>query len=546
MDRILGFVPCVGLARTAITSTTSVGAADRGKTFDATSGTFAVNFAAAATLGSGFHVVVYNSGSGTVTLTANGAETIRSPAGAATTLALTQGLGVILCSTGSGLIVVANATSSGSSVTSSAIASALELVTASITNPTELNAIGTAVPDWRLVRTNIATSDQATLYRLDTNSASVSAPYIMASATAGLRWVAIAGRYTNQAINSVLGVTAANYQTSGTGFGFNATPSVTAPLSLAGSDTGAVLPFVSNNVSGTTALAGFSSVASGGNATDIGTTSPLYTGTGAIVGDTGFVRSSAGGGLTLAGLHASGGAVRIATGSGIDLRAYWAADGGLNFVGIPTASAPSVSLANEGAIYYDSTAQAFMQSSNGAAYAALGGGGGATTHQISPVTWFVDNATTPPNTGAGDYTVGVYFIPQREVTITGIRFYWASAGNETVNLKIWNSVDAAATATQSVVTAGVGYYTATFGSPYAVPANRVSVTHYATMRDNAGAIYTKTATANSASVLESPVCFCEPGVWFGTSSCYAAGDAQPTPGPTAERYPVEPVFDMTL
>lgn len=80
-------------------------------------------------------------------------------------------------------------------LTSEAIAEVLELVVAAAANPVELNALGTAVPDWRLARTNVAGSDEATLYRLDTSSDAVNAPYVMASATAGLRWVAIAGRY---------------------------------------------------------------------------------------------------------------------------------------------------------------------------------------------------------------------------------------------------------------------------------------------------------------------------------------------------------------
>lgn len=75
------------------------------------------------------------------------------------------------------------------------IAAALELPVADIANPTELNAIGTAVPDWRLVRSNVSGTDQATLYRLDASTEAVAAPYIMASATAGLRWIAIAGAY---------------------------------------------------------------------------------------------------------------------------------------------------------------------------------------------------------------------------------------------------------------------------------------------------------------------------------------------------------------
>jgi hypothetical protein len=92
--------------------------------------------------------------------------------------------------------------------TSGAIAGLISLITANIDNPTELNAVGTAVEDIRLVHENVAGSDRATLYRLDTSSDSVSAPYVMASATAGLRWVAIAGYAVNQAVKLAGGVTA--------------------------------------------------------------------------------------------------------------------------------------------------------------------------------------------------------------------------------------------------------------------------------------------------------------------------------------------------
>ena len=70
-----------------------------------------------------------------------------------------------------------------------------DLSVASAANPTELNAIGTVAGDLRLVHPTTATSDSATWYRLDASTDSVSAPYIMASATAGLRWIAIAGTY---------------------------------------------------------------------------------------------------------------------------------------------------------------------------------------------------------------------------------------------------------------------------------------------------------------------------------------------------------------
>lgn len=85
-------------------------------------------------------------------------------------------------------------------LTAPVLANMIELVTANIDNPTELNAIGTAVEDLRLVHENVAGADRATLYRLDTSNASVSAPWVMASAAAGLQWVAICGYACNQAV----------------------------------------------------------------------------------------------------------------------------------------------------------------------------------------------------------------------------------------------------------------------------------------------------------------------------------------------------------
>ncbi len=89
------------------------------------------------------------------------------------------------------------------------VAGATELTVSSLANPTELNSIGVAVPDWRLCKTVSAGTDDATLYRLDASSASVNAPYVMASVTAGLLWVAVAGRYANQSITTAGAITGA-------------------------------------------------------------------------------------------------------------------------------------------------------------------------------------------------------------------------------------------------------------------------------------------------------------------------------------------------
>lgn len=109
LDQVAFDTPSWGFARRAVTATTTIVAADRGYTVDCTSGTYDVALTAAATLGAGFSFGVYNSGSGTITINPNGAETIRSPAGSAATHALSQGQGVLVLCDGTGFEVVASA-----------------------------------------------------------------------------------------------------------------------------------------------------------------------------------------------------------------------------------------------------------------------------------------------------------------------------------------------------------------------------------------------------------------------------------------------------
>lgn len=97
----------LGRDRSEKTALYTIVSSDRGKTIDCTSGTFTVSLTAAATIGNGFHVIVVNSGSGVITVDADGAETIRGPAGSATTLVLSQGQGVTLTCDGTGWLVVA-------------------------------------------------------------------------------------------------------------------------------------------------------------------------------------------------------------------------------------------------------------------------------------------------------------------------------------------------------------------------------------------------------------------------------------------------------
>lgn len=64
------------LTRSARTSNTILGTADKGTLIDITSGTFSQTFDAAATLGDGWWCYLRNSGTGVITLDPNGAETI--------------------------------------------------------------------------------------------------------------------------------------------------------------------------------------------------------------------------------------------------------------------------------------------------------------------------------------------------------------------------------------------------------------------------------------------------------------------------------------
>lgn len=176
---------------------------------------------------------------------------------------------------------------------------------------------------------------------------------------------------------------------------------------------------------------------------------------------------------------------------------------------------------------------------------ASSGGGSSSTHRFSPVDWYVLNGTAPVST-AGNFTSGTAFRPTRAVRITGVRFYWNNAGGQTVNVSIWNTTDAAAQKTDSVVTSGIGYYTVTFGTPYDVPSNRVNEIHYCAMRDNAGAIYMVTTAASAKSTTDPSGFLSEPGWLFVNMASFAAGAAKPTGTAGGNRYPCEPVFDMTV
>lgn len=83
-------------------------------------------------------------------------------------------------------------------LTPGSIAAAIETTVANIDSPTELNSLGTSQGELRIARTAQAGDSNETLYYLDTTSSAQSLPYIVTSATAGLKWLAMAGYAHNQ------------------------------------------------------------------------------------------------------------------------------------------------------------------------------------------------------------------------------------------------------------------------------------------------------------------------------------------------------------
>lgn len=165
---------------------------------------------------------------------------------------------------------------------------------------------------------------------------------------------------------------------------------------------------------------------------------------------------------------------------------------------------------------------------------------------ISPLEWFTVNPTSAPTSVAGNFTLGCSFIPYRSVRVTGVRFYWANAGGQTVNCKIWD--DTTTVASIAVVTSGIGYYTGTFVSPHDVPTNKINYRHFATVRDNAGAVYTNSTIASSRATVDFAFTHALPGIRYetGSNNYSVAGDARPTTTHGTNRYPVEPLFDYTV
>jgi hypothetical protein len=126
---------------------------------------------------------------------------------------------------------------------------------------------------------------------------------------------------------------------------------------------------------------------------------------------------------------------------------------------------------------------------------AGGGGGGSPAMSFSPVDFLTSTNTAPTAATGADQSMGTFFFilaAAATVEITGVRFYWAGTGNETVRCSLWvtDISTAAAQKTVDVVTAGAGYYTGTFATPYVVPTNQYNADMVVGLRDVGGNAYT--------------------------------------------------------
>ncbi len=88
-------------------------------------------------------------------------------------------------------------------LTSEAIAEVVEMVVGNAASPAELHSVGDGAHDWVMAYEVVGGSyEPATLYRLQPYSTAEVMPFVVDSATVGLKWVAVAGRYVANVVTT--------------------------------------------------------------------------------------------------------------------------------------------------------------------------------------------------------------------------------------------------------------------------------------------------------------------------------------------------------
>lgn len=160
---------------------------------------------------------------------------------------------------------------------------------------------------------------------------------------------------------------------------------------------------------------------------------------------------------------------------------------------------------------------------------------------LSPVTQM--NTGTAAGEAAGAFTTGISFVPTRQVTVTGVKFYKAGGTSRTYRAKLWNAAGTVL-ASVDVATTAAGIYTATFSSPQTIAQESGAGAIYkVSIWETSNSFYTRINSGSPCVLPPAATPFlASRSVLIKHLGAFKAGDADPTSEAAAERYPVEPVI----
>jgi len=137
--------------------------------------------------------------------------------------------------------------------------------------------------------------------------------------------------------------------------------------------------------------------------------------------------------------------------------------------------------------------------------------------------------------GVGSFTVGVQFYTTKNITCTGVRFYWANA-NKTVKTQLWSNAGSSLASTTTSVTS-TGVYESVFSSPQTLSAGTLyKVSAWQTDGTN------YTASTGFGSTFPSRPFYGGGHLTYVVINFYVAGDAVPTSSAASEIYLLEPIL----
>ncbi len=175
---------------------------------------------------------------------------------------------------------------------------------------------------------------------------------------------------------------------------------------------------------------------------------------------------------------------------------------------------------------------------------------------LTTVWWSAVDAYTNCRTATGTVSIpaagssaekdGNKYATTRALTVTGVRFYWGGAGNDTIRALIYQAHTTAALLTSvDVSTTGAGTYTGTFATPQSLGANYTFLVaiHQTANNKNDGTCASSTDNAFPVTTSSVAAALNFRGTFFCTSTC-ANTDATVPTSATANLLPVEPVITV--